>query len=278
METVEARARRRSAQRSASAGTSSTRSTSPRARARRSSRASRSRARTPRTAWPRPTSPASRTSTTSPRRASRAATSACRSRWPTSSARRSTWTTPSRRSGGTNRVRVRSTAGEVEADACVVAVPAGVLDRIAFEPALPEPLRGALALVQYGHAAKLFVPLRTPAAAQRGDERSRALLDLDRHGRRRRAAAGRERLRRLHARARGARRRRRARAAGSTRSAPRDDLELDPTARSSPPGTTTPGCARPTRPRRRRRWRRPREHPAGPLAFAGEHTAGEHPA
>ena len=42
--------------------------------------------------------------------------------------------------------------------------PPSVLDRIAFEPALPEPLRRALGLVEYGHAAKLFVPLRTPAA------------------------------------------------------------------------------------------------------------------
>jgi monoamine oxidase len=60
-------------------------------------------------------------------------------------------------------VRVRSASGEVEGDVCVVAVPAGVLDRISFEPALPEPLRDALGLVGYGHAAKLFVPLRLPA-------------------------------------------------------------------------------------------------------------------
>ena len=53
----------------------------------------------------------------------------------------------------------------------MVAVPASVLDGIAFEPALPEPLRRALGLVRYGHAAKLFVPLRTPGRAQRGDER-----------------------------------------------------------------------------------------------------------
>ncbi|HEX6651168.1 MAG TPA: NAD(P)/FAD-dependent oxidoreductase [Thermoleophilaceae bacterium] len=61
-------------------------------------------------------------------------------------------------------VRVSSSSGEVVADVCVVAVPAGVLDRIAFEPALPEPVRRALGLVEYGHAAKLFVPLRAPAA------------------------------------------------------------------------------------------------------------------
>jgi monoamine oxidase len=60
-------------------------------------------------------------------------------------------------------VTARTDAAEVEADACVVAVPAGVIGEIAFEPALPEPLAGALAAVSYGHAAKLFVPLRDEA-------------------------------------------------------------------------------------------------------------------
>jgi monoamine oxidase len=61
------------------------------------------------------------------------------------------------------RVRVLTGDGELDADACVVAVPASVLDRIAFDPPLPAPLADALALVPYGHAAKLFVPLRGPA-------------------------------------------------------------------------------------------------------------------
>lgn len=56
------------------------------------------------------------------------------------------------------RVQARGTA--VEADACVVAVPASVLDRIRFDPPLPAWKAGALARVTYGHAAKLFVPLR----------------------------------------------------------------------------------------------------------------------
>ncbi|MEA2331824.1 MAG: hypothetical protein QOH58_1962 [Thermoleophilaceae bacterium] len=60
-------------------------------------------------------------------------------------------------------VRVSAAGAELEADACVVAVPASVLDRIAFDPPLPEPLARALAGVRYGHAAKLFVPLRAPA-------------------------------------------------------------------------------------------------------------------
>jgi monoamine oxidase len=55
---------------------------------------------------------------------------------------------------------VRTSEGTVEADAVVVAVPAPVAATIAFDPPLPAPLAGALARVRYGHAAKLFVPLR----------------------------------------------------------------------------------------------------------------------
>jgi monoamine oxidase len=60
------------------------------------------------------------------------------------------------------RIRVGSRAGDIEADVAVVAVPASVLDAIAFAPALPAELAEALGSVQYGHAAKLFVPLRAP--------------------------------------------------------------------------------------------------------------------
>jgi monoamine oxidase len=52
---------------------------------------------------------------------------------------------------------------DLEADACVVAVPASVLDRIEFEPALPPERAEPLAAVRYGEAAKLFVPLHTAA-------------------------------------------------------------------------------------------------------------------
>jgi monoamine oxidase len=62
-------------------------------------------------------------------------------------------------------VRVHTAGGHVvEADRCVVAVPASVAGRIAFEPGLPRAKREALAAVRYGHAAKLFVPLAEPAA------------------------------------------------------------------------------------------------------------------
>jgi monoamine oxidase len=56
--------------------------------------------------------------------------------------------------------RVCTAHGDVEADAVVVAVPAPVVGTIAFEPALPAPVLDALARLRYGHAAKLFVPLR----------------------------------------------------------------------------------------------------------------------
>jgi monoamine oxidase len=51
----------------------------------------------------------------------------------------------------------------VTADAAVVAVPASVVGRIAFEPRLPRAKADAMADVRYGHAAKLFVPLAQPA-------------------------------------------------------------------------------------------------------------------
>jgi monoamine oxidase len=60
-------------------------------------------------------------------------------------------------------VRVVAAGTELDADACVVAVPASVLGRIAFDPPLPADLSAALGSVRYGHAAKLFVPLRSPA-------------------------------------------------------------------------------------------------------------------
>jgi monoamine oxidase len=65
---------------------------------------------------------------------------------------------------GKGGVRVETAAGHSEvADRCVVAVPASVVDRIGFEPALPAAKREAFGAVRYGHAAKLFVPLSEPA-------------------------------------------------------------------------------------------------------------------
>ena len=57
-------------------------------------------------------------------------------------------------------VRVRAAGGELAGDVAVVAVPAAVIGRISFEPALPRPVSAAYGDVEYGQAAKLFVPLR----------------------------------------------------------------------------------------------------------------------
>jgi monoamine oxidase len=57
-------------------------------------------------------------------------------------------------------MRLHTRGGEVTADAVVIAVPATVIGEIRFEPALPSPVREALGRLRYGHAAKLFVPLR----------------------------------------------------------------------------------------------------------------------
>jgi monoamine oxidase len=59
-------------------------------------------------------------------------------------------------------VTVAAGGAELEADVCVVAVPASVIGRIVFDPPLPAETAAALAAVRYGHAAKLFLPLRTP--------------------------------------------------------------------------------------------------------------------
>jgi monoamine oxidase len=57
-------------------------------------------------------------------------------------------------------VRVAAGGAEVEAGACLVAVPASVIGGIRFDPPLPAWKTDALERVAYGHAAKLFVPLR----------------------------------------------------------------------------------------------------------------------
>ncbi len=57
-------------------------------------------------------------------------------------------------------VRVAVEGAELEAEACLLAVPASVIGRIRFDPPLPAWKAEALERVVYGHAAKLFVPLR----------------------------------------------------------------------------------------------------------------------
>jgi monoamine oxidase len=64
---------------------------------------------------------------------------------------------------GADGVRVTAAGAEASAAAAVIAVPASVIDRIAFDPPLPGPTASALAAVRYGHAAKLFLPLAEDA-------------------------------------------------------------------------------------------------------------------
>jgi monoamine oxidase len=172
-------------------------------------------------------------------------------------------------------VRLWAAGAEIEADACVVAVPASVIDRIRFEPPLPAPLTEALAGIRFGEAAKLFVPLRRPArpsAVMSVPERYWTWTATGDGGRPQpvvSAFAGSPRaLARLGV------------AAGPERwlasiARLRDDLELapegaflstwsdDPWVRAaysvSPPAEVAAAF----------------ERPVGPLAFAGEHAGGE---
>jgi monoamine oxidase len=170
---------------------------------------------------------------------------------------------------------LRAARAEIEADGCVVAVPASVLPRIRFEPALPDRLADAVAAIRYGQAAKLFVPLRRPAApsavmsvperywtwtatgdgeepqpvvsAFAGSPAALARLEV---------AAGHERwlasIERL-----------------------RDDLELEPEGALLSTWSDDPwvGAAYSTSPPAE--IAAAFERPVGPLAFAGEHAGGE---
>jgi monoamine oxidase len=60
-------------------------------------------------------------------------------------------------------VRIRAGSHVVVADAAVLAVPASTLGAISFDPPLPDDTTAAMLGVRYGQAAKLFVPLGSPA-------------------------------------------------------------------------------------------------------------------
>jgi monoamine oxidase len=80
-------------------------------------------------------------------------------------------------------VRVSAPGGEVEADAAVIAVPARVMDEIAFDPPLGPSKQTAT--LRYGHAAKLFVRLEEavpPSATQSVPGRFWCYTQLDRDG------------------------------------------------------------------------------------------------
>jgi monoamine oxidase len=60
-------------------------------------------------------------------------------------------------------VIVGTARSEVVADACVIATPAPHALELGWDPPLPDWKRDALAGVRYGQAAKLFLPLASPA-------------------------------------------------------------------------------------------------------------------
>ena len=62
-----------------------------------------------------------------------------------------------------DRVDVRTGETETSAEAAIIAVPAGVIEQVTFDPPLPVDKASAHRAVRYGQAAKLFVPLRAPA-------------------------------------------------------------------------------------------------------------------
>jgi monoamine oxidase len=64
---------------------------------------------------------------------------------------------------GGDGVTVGTDAGELEADAAVIAIPTAPLSEISFEPRLRGPTAEAFASVRYGQNAKLFVALRAPS-------------------------------------------------------------------------------------------------------------------
>lgn len=56
-------------------------------------------------------------------------------------------------------VKVVSNKEMFDSDVCIITVPASVIFKISFDPALPEWKKKALQNVTYGHAAKLYIPL-----------------------------------------------------------------------------------------------------------------------
>jgi monoamine oxidase len=64
---------------------------------------------------------------------------------------------------GESQIRLRAGSHVSVGDAAVLAVPATALSAMSFDPPLPLEKAATVREVRYGQAAKLFVPLRTPA-------------------------------------------------------------------------------------------------------------------
>ena len=157
--------------------------------------------------------------------------------------------------------------GELQADACVLAVSAHAALALELDPPLPAWKRDALAAVRYGHAAKLFLPLTSPAPP------SQTLAVPDRfwvwtqHGRPVASAfagtaAALERLRVSDG-------------PGTWSDAVRRLRPDLPFADTEPLLATWPGGAYSARTLSSPVDDEALTRPVGPLAFAGEHTAGE---
>lgn len=63
-----------------------------------------------------------------------------------------------------SRVRVRTERASLDADACVLAVPSSLLGDIGIDPPLPSATSSEISEIPMSSAAKLAVPLRSPAA------------------------------------------------------------------------------------------------------------------
>jgi monoamine oxidase len=171
-------------------------------------------------------------------------------------------------------VRVSAAGAEIAADACVIAVPASVIGRISFEPALPEPAAGALARVAYGHAAKLFLPLAavpSPSAVLSVPERYWSWTAT--------GAAGVQPVVHAFAGSGPALERLRISQGAETWVASlrrlRPDLELEPAGAVLSTWDDDPWVAAAYSTRSPDRAPGELVPPAGPLRFCGEHTAGE---
>jgi monoamine oxidase len=173
-------------------------------------------------------------------------------------------------------VRIRGDGVELAADALVLAVPATVTGEIAFEPPLPQAKVHAINAVCFGHAAKLFVGLRTlapPSATMSVPERYWCYTQLGSDGAPLPFAAAFAGTAQALARLRVG--------AGPERwldslAALRPDLDLDPESALISEWDPDPWARGAYS---ARSVRSPMDdaqliRPVGPISFAGEHTAG----
>jgi monoamine oxidase len=178
---------------------------------------------------------------------------------------------------GKRSVAVQAAGGEVWAERAILAVPAPSALALRFDPPLPEPKETALAAVRYGQAAKLHLPLRAaagPSAVLAVPARYWSYTQLGPDGSPAPFTAA-------FAGTPGALERLRVWAGPATWAAAvaalRPELDLDLAAPLLSTWHDDPWAHGAYSARSRSSPLDPRElaRPVGPLAFAGEHTAGE---